>query len=174
VVAIELSDVIDWEREPMLGQRLGDLLVENGSLLMAVGYDVVGQQGNTLYVLVHGDASMILQEADAATTGEPAYFTEERRPTAAEIRARIDGDGTLRITLGLPFGELACSSDDSTYDGLNNLVDELLAAADNTLSGISYRAAGVLPEGPEGLVLVEVEGDASDLFDDDEEEAADV
>lgn len=60
VVAVELSTFVDNDLEGVL-DALGKSLVDGGELLAGISYEVVGQQGNTLYVLVSGDASGIFE-----------------------------------------------------------------------------------------------------------------
>lgn len=97
----------------------------------------------------------------------PYFFTTDDKPTRGQIEALIHHPTPiLTIVIGMTIGEVACSSEDGTLDGLNEVVDEILSEADGTLSDVSYDAVGIVPRLDDGnLVLIEVTGDASDLFE---------
>lgn len=70
-------------------------------------------------------------------------------------------DGRLTVEVRLPFGLVACSSDDGSYDGLNDIVEEMILE-EGCLSDICYEVVGHLPpDGEEntGYVVVKVDAE---------------
>jgi hypothetical protein len=162
------------EESHLLDAALGKTVVDDDGLISRVQGEVRLSDGyGEHYISLHA-AEGGPEKKDDGGASRPAdrpYFTDERRPTVEEIKGCIDKAGRLKITIGLPLGRIACSSDNETYDGLNDVVDEILGAPDGIdgiLLDITYDPVGVVPGGgdEEGLVLVEVGGDASNLFED--------
>lgn len=99
------------------------------------------------------------------TTDAPRVL--DRPLTRAEVRDRLTAENRLIVVLALPLGQIACSSEDGTYGGLNDLVEGLIFAPDNWMgfSDISYKAVGFRPATQTestGDVLVEVTAEVDD------------
>ena len=68
------------------------------------------------------DATVCLDACLAKLTALPP---EVKLPlTPATLRQVADKDGWIKVRVSLAFGELACISNDCTYDGLNDWCDE--------------------------------------------------
>lgn len=68
VIAVDIEDLINNDLEGVL-----DMLSEqltNSYLLMSMGYEVVGHEGNTLHMKVWGDVSMIIERETEENRGE--------------------------------------------------------------------------------------------------------
>lgn len=87
--------------------------------------------------------------------------------TKAQVRDNAEAnDGKLVVVIALEFGQIACSSDDNTYDGLNDIADEeILGFGGGSLLDLSYRPVGV----QDTKVLVEVTADPSMVLEDETE-----
>jgi hypothetical protein len=93
-------------------------------------------------------------------TATPNHLAEPL--TSEQLKARVDSDGRLKVVFACDLSELACSSNDGTQDGLNDIVDARVWAGFPCLSDICYRAVGVTPN---GRVLVLIDADASEVLD---------
>ena len=69
-----------------------------------------------------------------------------------QITPLIDDSGRLTVVIKMPFGQIACASDDETYDGFNKIVDEYVGAA---LIDVKYHPVGIEGE----CVWIEVSGE---------------
>ncbi len=87
----------------------------------------------------------------------PDVLTEPM--TEPDVRENIAANrGRLVVRLALPLHTIACSSDNTTLDGLNDVVEDLiLADGFNFLEDIGYAVVGfVPPDRDNGQVIVEV------------------
>ena len=62
VVAIELDDMIDNDRDRVM-ELLSELLVDSNGL-EDIEYELVGNDGDMLHVLVRGDASSLVEDEE--------------------------------------------------------------------------------------------------------------
>jgi hypothetical protein len=62
VVAIELDDVIDSDRDRVM-ELLSEALADSNAI-EDIEYELVGNDGDMLHVLVRGDASSLVEDED--------------------------------------------------------------------------------------------------------------
>ncbi len=84
-----------------------------------------------------------------------------------ELKQRFP-DGNLCVVIPVELGRLICSSNDGTYDGFNDIVDDEILGFGNarSLSDLRFKPVGIEGEN----VLVQVTADCSDLLDAEEDE----
>lgn len=78
--------------------------------------------------------------------------------TRRASRELMDADGYIQVRVMVPFGQVACASNDGTYGGLNDIVDGLILK-DGCLEDISYSVCGCHPPTeaePTGYVVLDV------------------
>lgn len=62
VVAVDLDEIVDCDRDTFIGM-LSEMLTDSADL-DEIEYEVVGHDGDMLHILVSGDATALLEEAD--------------------------------------------------------------------------------------------------------------
>lgn len=68
IVPVDLDEIVDSDRDAFIAM-LSELLTDSGDL-DELEYEVVGHDGDMLHILVSGDATEILREAEEDDIGE--------------------------------------------------------------------------------------------------------
>lgn len=89
--------------------------------------------------------------------------------TKQEIRQNVkEHDGNLVVIIAVELERIACSSEDGTLDGLNEIADEeILGVGGGCLMDLSFKPVGV--DGDKVLIEVTADPSAIDDWDEDTE-----
>ncbi len=90
------------------------------------------------------------------------------RPLTNDEAKALIKDDRLEVVIKMPFYQIACSSEDGSYDGMNDYADHYIVGGDFYLGDLSYSVVGHEPATeaePSGFVLVQVNAEVD--FDED-------
>lgn len=154
IVAIALEELIAMDFQELDSMAAEYLCGDWAASVDIVRYETVGavREHNETLLRVFVDVSQILK---VPLLTEPL--------TKSRLREIADSDGLIEVMVSIGLVRLACSSEDGTLDGLNNIVDEMICPdAVEGLAELEYTVAGVDLDCNEVLILVTA--DASDIL----------